>query len=121
SGRISSAPAVSAIRLPIFSSWRQLEYLAHALKRNFVASKLLGGWPILAAFFAARVGNLAGVRNIHPESRIQTRLVAQQWNRMFFDSAFALSSSLRTRRSVPASLTINSTRSCRARLRTISV
>src|SRR5260370_38416105 len=42
-GRNSRAPVAFAIRLPIFSSCRQLEYLAQALKRNLRASRLESG------------------------------------------------------------------------------
>src|SRR5712692_775656 len=56
-GRISRAPAALAMRLAIFSSCCQLEYLAQALKRHLMARRLASGAeaPFLLTAASARL------------------------------------------------------------------
>ena len=123
SGRTSIAPAALATRLPIFSSRRQLGYLAQALKRHLTArmaelrSAGQSGAPV-PPWFVASVGQPRAavptyfVRKVQPESRVQTRSVGQRWKRTFFARAFARSRTFFACFSEVASLTISSTRSC---------
>src|SRR5580704_13523790 len=76
SGRISRAWEAFAIRLPIFSSRRQLEYLAQALKRNLRAGVFDSGSSRLS--WAPVSAPLGRFRKMQPESRSQERLVGQR-------------------------------------------
>src|SRR5712692_9621307 len=132
-GRTSWARAALAMRLPIFSSCCQLEYLAQALKRHLTAARRASGAgaPFFLTDASARLDpcpprlSRAGApaphfAKVQPESRVQTRLVGQRWKRRLSLRALARSRTLRARFSEDASLTISSTRSCRARWRMIS-
>src|SRR5713226_9467327 len=97
-GRISRAPAALAMRLAIFSSCCQLEYLAQALKRHLMARRLASGAeapflltaasarlkpcpPVAAELCSACAGESPAphLTKVQPESRVQTRLVGQRW------------------------------------------
>src|SRR3982074_123905 len=100
-GRTSRTPAASVMRLPIFSSCRQLEYLAHALKRNLRASA--GSCRDSRPFGKLRAGSRlsgrakpgsCGVKKMQPESRVHTRFVGQRWKCRFVERASARSSNL---------------------------
>src|SRR5437899_4936288 len=133
-GRTSWARAALAMRLPIFSSRCQLAYLAQALKRHLMAARGASGAeaPLFLIDASAPLESYASrlsrarvpapdFAKVQPESRVQTRLVGQRWKRRLFSlRAFARSRTLRGRFSEDASLTISSTRSCRARWRMIS-
>src|ERR1700683_1043772 len=85
SGRISRAWAEFAIRLPIFSSWRQLEYLAQALKRNLRARMFDSRSCRLS--WAPAPAPQGRFRKMQPESRSQERFVGQRWKRTFLTEA----------------------------------
>src|SRR6185369_12286078 len=125
-GRISWALATLAMRLPIFSSFFQLGYFAHALKRHLIAASeppvplRVAPATLLPAGERRLPESLTDTTNVHPESRVQTRSVGQQRNVILSERALARRSTFLARFSDSASFTISSTRSCRTKLRMIS-
>src|SRR5690348_16534034 len=92
-----------AIRPGNWQSSFQSEYLAQALKRQFVIATLL--------LLLMKIG---------PESRVQTRFVGQRWNFTFFRSTLARVSTLRALALSALLWTIMLTCSTRLRWRTMS-